>query len=87
MQYTAEAITFHSSTPHVRHNSLTKYSCRYYTQENTYLESEARSATNYVAATFHPTIGQCTHQSLSITATYELGMIPQGSREQQQAHT
>ena len=30
----------------------------------------------YVAAMFHPTIGQCAHQSLSSTATTELGMIP-----------
>ena len=27
---------------------------------------------------FHPTIGQCAHQSLSNIATPELGMIPQG---------
>ena len=33
-------------------------------------------ATSYVAATFHPTIGQRAHQSLSNTATPELGMIP-----------
>ena len=32
-------------------------------------------ATSYVAAMFHPTIGQCAHQSLSNTATPELGMI------------
>ena len=38
-------------------------------------------ATSYVAATFYPTIGQCAHQSLSITATLEFGMIPQGTRE------
>ena len=37
---------------------------------------EACPATIYVAATFHPTIGQCSHQSLSNTATPELGMIP-----------
>ena len=43
-------------------------------------------ATSYVTATFHPTIGQCAHQSLRTTATPELGMIPQGTREQQ-AHT
>ena len=34
------------------------------------------TATSYVAATFHPTIGQRAHQSLSNTATPELGMIP-----------
>ena len=43
-------------------------------------------ATSYVAATFHPTIGLCAHQFLSITTTPELGMIPKGTREQQ-AHT
>ena len=32
-------------------------------------------ATSYVAATFHPTIGQCAPYFLSITATPELGMI------------
>ena len=37
-------------------------------------------ATSYVAATFHPTIGQRAHQSLSNAATPELGMIPQGIR-------
>ena len=33
-------------------------------------------ATSYVAATFHPTIGQRAHQSLSNAATPEVGMIP-----------
>ena len=37
---------------------------------------EACSATSYVVAMFHPTIGQCAHHSLSTTATPELGMIP-----------
>ena len=37
---------------------------------------EAHPATNYVSATFHPTIGQCAHQSLSNIATPKLGMIP-----------
>jgi len=36
---------------------------------------EACPATSYVAATFHPTIGQCAHQSLNDTATPELGMV------------
>ena len=39
------------------------------------------SKTNYVTATFHPTIGQCAHQSLSSTATPELGMIPTRNKE------
>ena len=37
-------------------------------------------ATSYIAATFHPTKGQRAHQSLSNTATPELGMILQGIR-------
>jgi len=37
---------------------------------------EAFRATSYVATTFHPTIGQCAHQSLNDTATPELGMVP-----------
>ena len=37
---------------------------------------KACPATIYVAATFHPTIGQCAHHSLSTTDTPELGMIP-----------
>ena len=40
-------------------------------------------ATSYVTATFHPAIGQRAHQSLSNATTPELGMIPQGTREQQ----
>ena len=31
---------------------------------------------SYVVATFHLTIGHYAHQSLSITTTLELGMIP-----------
>ena len=42
---------------------------------------KASSATSYVAATFHQTIGQRAHQSLSNAATPELGMILQGIRE------
>ena len=37
---------------------------------------EARLATSYVVATFHPTIGQCAHQYLNNTATPKLGMVP-----------
>ena len=43
--------------------------------------------TSYVAATFHPTIGQCAHQSLSITATLELGMISTRNQETTGLHT
>ena len=38
------------------------------------------SATSYVAATFHPTIGHRAPQSLNNNTTPELGMIPQGIR-------
>ena len=41
---------------------------------------------SYVAAMLHPTIGQCAHQSLSSTATLEMGMIYTRIREHQQAH-
>ena len=34
------------------------------------------SATSYIAVMFHPTIGQCAHQSLNNTTTPQLGMIP-----------
>ena len=47
--------------------------------KNNYLIQNA-SIASYVAATFHPTIGQRAHQSLSNTATPFLGMIPQGIR-------
>ena len=44
-------------------------------------------AISYVAATFHPTIGQCAHQSLSTTATLELGMIPTRNKGTTDLHT
>ena len=47
--------------------------------KNTHL-IRTRPVTSYVTATFHPTIGQRAHQSLSNTATPEMGMIPQGIR-------
>ena len=40
-------------------------------------------ATSCNAATFHLTIGYRAHQSLSKTATPELGMIPQGIKVKQ----
>ena len=43
---------------------------------STYLLKKNSPATSYLAATFHPTIGQLAHQSLSNTTTPELGMIP-----------
>ena len=52
----------------------------------TYLLMKNSPATSYVAAMFHPTIGQRAHQSLSNTATLELGMIPQGIRVNTGSH-
>ena len=61
MNSTAEAYTFHS-TIHLLHISLINiYNCRDKMEKNTYLGSEAHPTTSYVAATFHPTIGQCVH--------------------------
>ena len=37
---------------------------------------EACPTTNYVVAMFHPTIGQCAHQSLNNSGTPKLGVIP-----------
>ena len=50
-----------------------------------FLEETCPSA-SYVATTFHPTIVQCAHQSLSNTTTPELGMISTRNIEHQQAH-
>ena len=50
--------------------------CRDEVTSSTYLSMKNSPATNYVVAMFHPTIGQCAHQSLSNAATLELGMIP-----------
>ena len=50
--------------------------CRGEVNNSTYLLMKNSPATSYVAATFHPTIGQRAHQSLSNAATPELGMIP-----------
>ena len=47
---------------------------------STYLLMKNSPATSYVAATFHPTIGQRAHQYLSNTTTPKLGVIPQGIR-------
>ena len=55
----------------------TKHSCKDLNTKILILV-EAFLATNYVAAMFHTTIGQCAHQSLSNTMTPNLGMIPQG---------
>ena len=44
-------------------------------RQQTYLLMENSPATSYVTTTFHITIGQHAHQSLSNAATPELGMI------------
>ena len=45
-----------------------------------------RPGSSYVAAMFHPTIGQHAHQSLNNTAITKLGMIPQGIRVKEGLH-
>ena len=50
--------------------------------KNTHLV-RTHPATSYVVETFHPTIGQHAHQSLSNIATPDMGMIPQGIRVKQ----
>ena len=66
---------------HFHHNSFKQIQVQRFKHKNTYLGSEARPATSYVTTTFHPTIGQCAHQSLSITTTPNLGMIPSRNKE------
>ena len=56
------------------------YSCRS-KMDRSLILWKLRSATSYIAATFHPTIGQCAHQSLSNTSMPELGMIPTRIKE------
>ena len=72
----------HSSNT-IKHSScsfIKQHSCKGLSTRRYLSLTEAYPTTSYVAATFHPTIGQCAHQSLSNTATPELGMIPQGIR-------
>ena len=52
-----------------------KYNCRDKMVKNTH-RVRTHPTTSYVAAMFHPTIGQRAHQSLNNTTTPELGMIP-----------
>ena len=58
-----------------------RYSCRKSNTQEILILKGACLATNYVATTFHPTIGQWAHQSLSGTATPEMGMIPTRNME------
>ena len=63
------------SFKHATCSSISKYKCRCGIVKTTHL-LRTRPVTSYVAAMFHPTIGQHAHQSLSNAATLELGMIP-----------
>ena len=61
----------------IHHVHLQKqYSCKGLSIRRYLSLIEACFATSYVTATFHPTIGQCAHQSLNRTTTPEMGMIP-----------
>ena len=64
----------HIHFQHEHHNSL-HINIIAEIERSTYLWMK-NLVTSYVAATFHPTIGQRAHQSLSNAATPELGMIP-----------
>ena len=57
----------------LNHNRI--YICRGETNTRILILEEACPATSYIATTFHPTIGQCAHKSLSTPATPEMGMI------------
>ena len=71
-----------STQQHVHHTTSSNWKTRNTIVENNIIK-KARTlilkrtcpTTIYVAAMFHPTIGQCAHQSLISTATPELGMI------------
>ena len=78
--YIAEAnIHSFKDTTCSSYSLISKYKCRDEIVKNTHL-IRTHPTTSHVAATFHPTIGQRDHQSLSNTATRELGMIPPGIR-------
>ena len=78
--YTRRKQNIQFGIKHVHHhNSLTvNMIAKQISQE--YLSYENCLATSYVAATFHPTIGQHAYQYFSNTATPKLAMIPQGIR-------
>ena len=76
MQSTTEANTFHPRIQHVHNNSLKQIHLQRLNTQEILILKRSCPTTSYVAAKFHPTIGQCAHQSLSNTATHELGMIP-----------
>ena len=76
MQSTAEAKFIHSKHSTCSYNSLRQLQLQRFKHKKHLSWEEACPATSYVATMFHPTIGQCAHQSLSTTATPELGMIP-----------
>ena len=73
-------MQLYSIIPRKQHNTFPAFniSINYRAEVNssTYRSMKTSPATSYVAATFHPTIGQLAHLSLSNTATPELGMIP-----------
>ena len=63
----------HSSIQHV-HDNLKKIQLQNLNTQEILILKRICPATSYVVAMFHPTIGQCAHQSLSNTSTLELGM-------------
>ena len=77
----------HSRIPHVHHIHYSVNINAEIKLLRILILKRTRPTTSYVATMFHPTISQCTHQSLSNIATTKLGMIPQGVRGNQQDHT
>ena len=67
-------ITFHQE------NIMQELQLQRIMWKRTLILKKSCPATSYVVATFHLTIGQCAHQSLSNTATPELGMISSWSK-------
>ena len=75
MQSTAEEKFIHSKHSTCSSYFIKQIQMQRLTQEILILKG-ACPATSYVIAMFHPTIGQCAHQSLSNISTPELFMIP-----------
>ena len=82
-KHTVEANTCHHTFTTYKHSSCSFIKYYGYKDLSTIILIFRKDcpATSYVAATFHPTIGQCDHQSLSSNATPELGMISARNKE------
>ena len=76
LKYSGRKIhSTHSSIQHV-HDNLKQIQLENLNTQKIVILRRSFLATRYVAATFHPTIGQCAHQPLNNTTTPKSGMIP-----------